>query len=571
VMFVVGGLIEDLQEKYQEVPDVITYLKQVQENIVANTQQFLAVPEGVPPALQPYMQEVALRKFQVNVVVDNSQTKGAPVVIELNPTHANLLGHMEREAVFGALQTDFTFIRSGSLARANGGYLVVPVEELLRNAFTYDALKRSLRGREIVIEDPWERLGMFGTKTLRPEPLPLDVKVVLIGSPYLYQMLYALDEDFRELFKVKADFDIRMERNDENVRQYASFLCTLVTKEKLRHLDADALARMIEQGSRLAEDKQKLATRFAELADIVREADFYAGQAGAQRISAEHVRKALEAKVYRSNLIEERIREMIARGSLLVDVQGAVPGQVNGLSVMGLGDYMFGRPSRITASVGLGREGVIDIEREARLGGPIHTKGVLILGGYLSNKYAADKPLSLATRLVFEQSYEGVEGDSASGAELYSILSALSAVPIKQNFAVTGSVNQKGEVQAIGGVNHKIEGFFAVCRLKGFTGDQGVLIPESNVQNLVLREDVAEAVRDGKFHIYAVKTIDEGIEALTGVPAGERGADGAFPQGTINYLVDKRLREMAEQLRTFAQPERAAGAKEERAKQEGET
>jgi lon-related putative ATP-dependent protease len=545
----------DLTDKYKDVPDVAAYLKDVQNDILDNLPQFVKGPEEPPqtPFPIPWMKADPFRKYDVNVVVDNSEVKGAPVVMESNPTYLNLFGRIENEAQFGALVTDFSMIRGGSLHRANGGYLILPVEELLRNPFSYDSLKRGLKNEHIVIEGAEERLGFIATKSLKPEPIPLSVKVILIGDPYLYQQLYILDMEFNQLFKVKADFDTTMDRTEENTKQYAAFVCMLCQKESLKHLDGSGLAKLVEHSSRLAEDQQKLSTRFAEVADIIREANFYATQENSDSVTGAHVKKAIEEKIYRSKLIQEKIQEMIKRGVLLIDTDAENVGQVNGLSVIGLGDFAFGSPSRVTASVGLGREGVVDIEREAKMGGPIHTKGVLILSGYLNEKYAQDKPLSLSARLVFEQNYEGVEGDSASSTELYSILSALSEIPIKQNIAVTGSVNQKGEVQAIGGVNEKIEGFFEVCKAEGFTGRQGVMIPESNVQNLMLKEEIVEAVRKGKFHIYSVKTIDEGIEVLTGVKAGERLKDGAFAKETVNYRVDKRLREMAEKLREFPQ------------------
>jgi lon-related putative ATP-dependent protease len=364
-------------------------------------------------------------------------------------------------------------------------------------------------------------------------------------------MLWMYDMDFRELFKVKADFDTTMDRTQENMKSYAAFVCTFCRKENIKHLDASAIAKIIEHSSRLAEDQEKLSTRFAEIADIIREANFYATQEKAKFITASHIKRAVEEKVYRSNLIQGKIQEMIQRNVLLIDTKGKAVGQVNGLSVLGLGDFAFGNPSRVTASIGIGREGILDIEREAQLSGPIHTKGVMILGGYLAGKYAHDKPLSLSARLVFEQSYDEVEGDSASSTELYAILSALSGLPIRQDIAVTGSVNQKGEVQAIGGVNEKIEGFFEVSKAKGFTGSQGVMIPESNVQNLMLKEEVTEAVKAGKFHVYPVKTIDEGIEILTETQAGARRPDGTFEENTVNYLVDKRLKEVAEKLKEF--------------------
>jgi lon-related putative ATP-dependent protease len=552
-LYAIGHSITDLAEKYKEFSDVGDYLKNVQADILDNISQFIKEPETQPqaPFPLPFIKENRFRKYEVNVVVDTSDAKGAPVVTESNPTYQNLFGRIESEAQFGALFTDFTMIRRGSLHRANGGYLVLPVEALLMNPLSYDSLKRALRNEHIFIEEAQERMGFITTKSLKPEPIPLDVKVILIGDPILYQKLYTLDKEFSELFKVKADFDTTMERTDDNMKQYAAFVCTLCQKENLKHLDGSGLAKLIEHSSRLAEDQTKLSTRFAEIADIVREANFYASQEKSDTVTGNHVKKAIEERIYRSKLIQEKIQEMIKRGILLIDTDAATAGQVNGLSVISLGDFEFGIPSRVTASVGLGREGVVDIEREAKMGGPIHTKGVLILSGYLNEKYAQDKPLSLSARLVFEQNYEGVEGDSASGAELYAILSALSGIPIKQNIAVTGSVNQKGEVQAIGGVNEKIEGFFEVCKTKGLTGQQGVMIPESNVQNLMLKEEILDAVKEGKFHIYSVTTIDQGIEILTGTKAGARRKDGTFEKETISYVVDKRLREMAERLKEF--------------------
>ncbi|MCX6644424.1 MAG: ATP-binding protein [Candidatus Bathyarchaeota archaeon] len=552
-LYAIGNQVESLIEKYKDTPEVTTYLKDVQNDILDNLQQFIKRDESQQqlPFQMPWMKEEPFKKYEVNVVIDNSDTKGAPVVVETNPTYPNLLGKTEKEAQFGALTTDFTMIRAGSIHKANGGYLIIPVEELLRNPFSYDGLKRDLRDGSLVIEEPEERYGFLSVKTLKPQPIPLTAKIILIGNPYIYQMLFGLDTDFKELFKVKAEFDTVMDRTDEKVKQYAAFVCMLCEKEHLKHLDGSGLAKLVEYSSRVAEDQYKLSTQFSYIADIIRESNYYASQENAEFINGNHVKKAIEEKIYRSKLIQEKIQEMIKRGFFLIDTVEEMVGQVNGLSVMGLGDFAFGNPSRVTASIGLGREGVIDIEREAKMGGPIHTKGVLILSGYINDKYARDKLLSLSARLVFEQNYEGVEGDSASSTELYAILSALSGLPIKQNVAVTGSVNQKGEVQAIGGVNEKIEGFFEVCKLKGLTGQQGVMIPESNVQNLMLKEEVVDAVKAGQFNIYSVKTIGEGIEVLTGTKAGERRADGTFEEGTVNYLVDKQLREMAEKLKEY--------------------
>jgi lon-related putative ATP-dependent protease len=554
-LFVTGNLIADLKEKYKEFPEVVSYIEDLQNDLLENFPQFLKASSEAAPATRPqfpWVRELPYRKYEVNVIVDNSKSQGAPVVAESSPTYQNLFGRIEKEAQFGVLTTDFTMIRAGSLHKAIGGYLILRVDELIRNPLSWESLKIALASEQITVEEPGERFGFITIKGLKPEPIPLNVKVILIGNPMLHQMLYTLDMDFRDLFKVKADFDTTMDRTTENMERYTAFICTFCNKEKMKHLDSSAVAKVIEYGSRLVEDQHKLSTRFAEIADIIREANFYATQEKVEFIAGKHVKKAIEEKIYRSNLIQEKIQEMIQRNFFLINTEGETVGQVNGLSVIGLGDFSFGRPSRVTVSIGMGREGIIDIERKARLGGPIHTKGVMILSGYLTEKYAQDKPLSLSARLVFEQSYEEVEGDSASSTELYAILSALSGFPIKQNFAVTGSVNQKGEVQAIGGVNEKIEGFFEICKLKELTGKQGVLIPESNVQNLMLKEEVVDAVKAGKFHIYPVKTIDEGIEFLTGVKAGERRPDGAFEKETVNYLVDKRLKEIAQKLKEFA-------------------
>ncbi len=569
--FAIGHLVDALLEKYGEFPDVKTYLEEVRNNILENVGIFVsepAAPQTPIPVPVPWLKELPFRQYEVNVVVDNSNLQGAPVVVELNPTYQNLFGLVEKEAQFGVLTTDFTLIRGGSLHRANGGYLVLPAEDLLISPLSYDALKKALMNERLAIEEIAEKLGYVTTKGLRPDPIPLDTKVVLIGGLEVYQQLYMLDVEFKELFKVKAEFDTSMERNIQNIEKYAASICGVCEREKLKHLDASGLGQLIIYSSRLAEDQKKLSTRFGEIADIIREASYYAIQDKSEFISAKQVKKAIDERFYRSSLVQEKIREYIERNVILIDTDGEAVGQINGLSVMSVGDFTFGAPSRLTASIGLGKEGVIDLQREAKLGGPIHTKGVLILSGYLTEKYAQDKPLSLSARIAFEQSYGMVEGDSASSTELYALLSALSGVPIKQNFAVTGSVNQKGEVQAIGGVNEKIEGYFEVCKVKGLNGTQGVLIPESNAQNLVLKQEVVDAVKAGKFHIYPVKTIDQGIEMLTGVKAGTRHKDGTFDEGTINCKVDKHLRTMANELREF--PEAGAGRKKKEESDEGE-
>ncbi len=552
-LYAIGSQVQRLIEKYQANFEVESYLKEVENDILDNLVQFTRRSSGEQqlPFQMPWIREDPFKKYQVNVVIDNSETQGAPVVTENNPNYHNLLGRTEKEAQFGALTTDFSMIRGGAIHKANGGYLIVPIEDLLRNPLSYDGLKRDLRDNSISIEEPEERYGFLSVKTIKPKPIPLTAKVILIGNPNTYQLLFSLDPDFRELFKIKAEFDTTMPRTKENIRHYAAFVCGLCEKEHLKHLDGGGLAKLVEYSSRVIEDQYKLSTQFSLVADVIRESNFYAIEENSQFITAEHVKKAIEEKIYRSKLIQERIQEMITRGFFLIDTIDQKVGQVNGLSVMGFGDFAFGTPSRVTASIGVGREGVIDIEREAKMGGPIHTKGVLILSGYINDRYARDKPLSLSARLVFEQNYSGVEGDSASSTELYAILSSLSGLPIKQNIAVTGSVNQKGEVQAIGGVNEKIEGFFEVCRAKGLTGEQGVMIPESNVQNLMLKEEILEAVRGGTFSVYSIKSIDEGIEVLTGAKAGQRRDDGTYEEGTVNYLVDKHLREMTEKIKEY--------------------
>ncbi len=558
--YAIGGLIDVLTATYQDLPEATGYLSEVRDDILENPELFMEEPEpqsqtdqgSSDPTPSPAQKTSAFRRYEVNVIVDNAGLKGAPVIVEDNPTFSNLFGKIEKESRFGTLMTDFTLVKGGSMHKANGGYIILGVNDVLSNAFSYDGLKRTLQNETISIEETAERLGATTIKSLTPQPIPMNMKVILAGDPGTYQILYQADPDFKFLFKVKADFDDLIEWNDKTIKIYGNFVHTLCETEGLNHLEASAIAKVVEYGARLAEDQNKLSTRFPELADIVREASFYASQDSSKYIKDVHVSKALEEKVYRSDLVDQKFKEMIQRGIILIDTTGAKVGQVNGLSVISLGDFEFGQPSRITASIGMGRGGVIDIERESKLGGQIHTKGVLIISGYLTTKYAHDKPLTLSCRLVFEQNYGGVDGDSASSTELYAILSALAELPIKQNFAVTGSVNQKGEVQAIGGANEKIEGFFAVCKARGLKGDEGILVPRSNVQHLMLNEEVVEAVKQGKFHIYPISNIDEGIDLLTGVRAGERKSDGSYELGSVHYRVDKRLADMAKGLSQFA-------------------
>jgi lon-related putative ATP-dependent protease len=546
-------LFDSLNGNYKDLPEVLGHLEQVQRDILVHLEDFQPETEAHPavPGMPGQVKEPLEKRYQVNVITDNSGLKGVPVILEPNPSYTNLFGRIEQEARFGTLVTDFTLIRGGSLHQANGGYIVLPIIDLIRNSLTWESLKRALTNDEIEIEDMSEKMSFATTKSLRPQSIPFNAKVILVGRPDIYQALLAYDEHFNELFKVKADFDTQMPRDEENTRSYAHFVSHLCEAEELHHLDANALARVVEHGSRLADDQEKLSTRFGEISDVVREANYYAQLENSVQIQVEHIRKAIDEHFYRSSLYQGRVVEMIERGVIKIDVTGEQIGQVNGLSVLNLGDVAFGQPNRITASIGSGREGVLDIEREAQLGGPTHSKGVMILGGFLAERFAQDKPLSLTARLVFEQSYSGVDGDSASSTELYAILSALSGIPIRQGIAVTGSVNQKGKVQAIGGVNHKIEGYFNVCKAIGLSGEQGVMIPESNLTNLMLNEEILEAARKGLFHIWPVSTIEDGIEVLTGLLAGQLQPDGTYPEGSVFQKANQKLQTLADTMVRF--------------------
>lgn len=552
-------LMEDLSEKYKSGPAVIRFLDELKSDILEHLHEFIQFKPNNKPedALQVVKRDGAIpRRYEVNVFVDNAKTDGAPIVLELNPTYNNLFGKIEKESVMGNWVTDFTLIRSGALHASNGGYLILPAVEVLRNYFTWDSLKRALRNGEIVIEEPAEQLGFLTTKSLKPEPIPLQLQIILIGSPTLYFLLYEYDEDFKELFKVKADFDTEMDASAENVADFCAFMQNICAEEHLLPLDPGGMGKLLEFSHRKAEDQDKLSIRFGEIIDLVKEAHQYAAKDQAAQIGPDHIRRASAERLYRSNLWQEKIQAMIEKNMIFIDVAGAETGQVNGISIINLGDVVFGRPNRITASISAGGAGIIDLEREAKLGGPIHTKGVLILSGYLAEMFGQDKVISLSAQLVFEQSYSEIEGDSASSAELYALLSGLSGLPVRQGIAVTGSVNQKGEIQAVGGINEKIEGFFDVCRLTGLSGEQGVLIPASNLKNLMLKEDVTEAVRAGKFHLWAVKTIEEGIEILTGVKAGKlpESERTRFEPGSVFDLVNRRFLEFSEILHENAAP-----------------
>ncbi|MGD8473226.1 MAG: ATP-binding protein [Anaerolineae bacterium] len=551
--FAVSHLLEDLKKKYAEIDEVPEYLEAAHDDIVEHVDGFKRPDEeqeqGLAAAMRSGQTEALLNRYTVNVIVDNSQVDGAPVIFEANPTYGNLIGRIEHRAEFGALVTDFSMIKAGCLHRANGGYLIVEMNSLLTNPLAWDALKRSIKNSCIRTEGMGAQLQVVSTVTLEPEPIPLDVKVVLIGDPMTYYLLHGYDEDFRKLFKVKADFGARFDRSPETSKHYAQFIAARCREEELLPFQREAVARVVDYGSRLADHQKKLSTRFGQIADLVREASFWARRRGAEQTGAEDVQKAIEHSTYRANRAEQQIQEMIDEGSIRVDVEGEVIGQVNGLSVLALGDYAFGKPSRITVRTYTGRAGVVSLDREAKLSGSIYDKGLLTLTGYLGGKYALEAPLSLSASISFEQLYEEIEGDSASSTELYALLSSLSGLPIKQGLAITGSVDQQGNVQPIGGANEKIEGFFLTCKHRGLTGEQGVLLPEQNVVNLMLREEVRQAVADGKFHIYPVRTIDEGIEILTGTPAGELQDDGSYPEDSLHGLVLARLEEIAANLK----------------------
>jgi lon-related putative ATP-dependent protease len=521
-------------------------------DIIENVDEFVTPPEHPLAALMAIPQPRApkgspfLRRYQVNLLVDHSRNHGAPVVYEDNPSYQNLVGQVEYMAQLGALSTDFNLIRAGALHRANGGYLILDARKLLMQPYAWEGLKRVLRSSQIRIESLGQMLSLVSTMSLEPEAIPVKTKVLLLGERMLYYLLSAFDPEFNDLFKVGADFDDAMDRNAGNDALYARLIGTIAKQDGLNPFDPSGVTRVIEHSSRVAGDSEKLLTQQRELVDLLRESDYWARAASRTAVTAADVQKAIDARTRRADRVRERLQEEYLKGTLLIDTTGERVGQVNGLSVVQLGGFAFGHPVRITARVRLGKGEVIDIEREVELGGPIHSKGVLILSGFLGARYAHEHPLSLSASLVFEQSYSGVEGDSASSAELYALLSALSGLGIKQSLAVTGSVNQHGQVQAIGGVNEKIEGFFDLCKARGLTGEQGVLIPESNVRHLMLRSDVVEAVESGQFRIYSAETIDQGIELLTGVPAGERDASGKFPPDSVNYKVEARLIELAE-------------------------
>lgn len=545
--------INGIREKFKDHEPVLNYLKAVEEDVINNINQFFH--QSVETASGEMLDSDAknnkenFKRYRVNLIVDNSKTNGAPVVVESNPTYNNLIGRIDRIPLMGTLVTDFTMIKSGSMHKANGGFLIIEANLLFQSPIVWQSLKRSLKNRCIVITDLSEEYSHVSVKTVEPEPIPLDAKVIIIGNYYFYQALLNGDEEFSKLFKIKADFNLEMDLNNKNIMSYARYIARQVELECLLHLDSEAVARVVEYGVEMTQNQEKLSARFTQIRDLLIEANYFAEKTGHEFISKEDIQQALDEKRYRLNKYEVRVQEMINEGTIFIDTVGEKVGMVNGLAVLDLGDYVMGKPNRISVRTYLGQNGVIAIDREVKMSGPLHDKGVLILAGYLNGKFGLNKKISMSASITFEQSYSSIDGDSASSTELYALLSSLSDYPIKQGIAVTGSVNQLGEIQPIGGVKYKVEGFFDVCVAKGLTGKQGVLIPKTNVKNLVLHDRVVNAVKEGKFFIYPVSTVEEGIEILTEKKAGKRGKNGAFPKGTVFRAIEDNLQQMAENLK----------------------
>lgn len=558
---IIRGAINEIRSKF-DYTKISKYLEEIENNLIRNIDLFKGKKkeEKEMEAMDPFS------AFRVNLLIDNSDVKGSPVIMETNPNYINLFGYVEMvSSRFGIIQTDFTKIKAGSFLKANGGYLIINALDALIEPGVWPALKRTLRNQTLQIQN-YASLFLISPTRLKPQPVKCDVKVAMIGDAYIYNILYYMDEDFKKIFKVKAEFDSEMKKDNKTAKEYGTFIKKISDEDKLMPFDRSGIAAVIEYGTRLAGRQKKISTRFHIIADVLREASYWAQKDNKKTVGSEHVEKAIQERFERVSLIEDKIQEFIEEGTIMIDTKGKVTGQINGLSVYSMGEFAFGKPTRITARTAVGRAGVINIEREADLSGRTHNKGILILGGYLRGKYAQKKPFSLSASIAFEQSYSGVDGDSASSTEVYAILSSLSNLPLKQYIAVTGSLNQKGEIQPIGGVNEKIEGFFDVCKAKGLTGNQGVIIPHQNIKNLMLNNDVVEAVKQAKFHIYPVKSIDEGIEILTEVKAGEKKKDETFEEGTVNYLVDQELQRLAQSWKAFStQPEKG---KEKESKKE---
>lgn len=560
-LFAVGMHMDDLRDKYVEYPLITAYLDLVKTDILSHIDnirrdEMEGDDDETPNPFQMMMKKSSdddtLKRYRVNLLVDNSRLHGAPVILDYNPTYPNIIGRCEFENEFGAMTTDFMKVKPGLFHQANGGFLILQATDLLSNPQAFEAVKRTLKTRQITIEGMKDQMGLASMSGLRPESIPVNVKFILIGSTEIYQLLYNLDRDFKKLFKIKAEFDDMMKWDEDNITRMAQFIAAFCIKEGVLHFDRTGVSEVIRYCSWLVQDQMKLTTCFSDIVNILCESGTWAAMDGASLVKSLHVKKAIRERLKRSSKYDEELREMYVDGTLMVDTDGAVVGQINGLAVLDMGDYMFGKPSRITAVTYMGKAGIVDIEREVETGGMTHTKGVLILNGYIGDKFAQDIPLSLTASICFEQLYSGVEGDSASSTELYAILSSLSGLPICQGIAVTGSVNQHGDIQPIGGATQKIEGFFELCRERGLNGRQGVMIPHQNVRNLVLNDDVVDAVEAGLFNIWPIRTVDEGITLLTGVEAGKKQADGTFPAGTVNDLVSRKLRMFAETVARYS-------------------
>ena len=551
-LYAVGVHMNILKDKYKLFPFVAEYLNGVQKDILANIDKLVA-RDDEDQSQSPFYRLMLKRSgeqnpydhYRINLLVDNSRLTGAPVIVDYNPTYYNLMGRCEYENELGTMITDYTLIKPGLFHQANGGFLILQVTDVMANPRAYEIIKRTLKTRQIVIENIKEQMGLVAVSALKPEPVPVNVKIILVGSPEVYHLLYHMDQDFRKLFKIKADFDDYLPYNQENVHKIAQYISSFCNREGVAHFDKSGVMSVINYSCRLVEDKNKLSAQFSEVGSLLGESGTWARMEGSALVTERHVKKAAAEKRRRSSRYNDELLEQVREGTLLIDTDGYEVGQINGLAVIETGDLAFGKPCRITATTYMGKEGILDIEREVETGGITHSKGVLILSGYIGRKYAQENPLSLSASLCFEQSYGFIDGDSASSAELYAILSSLSDLPVYQGIAATGSVNQLGYIQPIGGVTCKIEGFFEICRIRGLTGKQGIILPSQNIQNLVLNDEVVEAVEKGLFHIYPIKTVEEGLEILTGVRAGDRLPDGSYPNGTINDRISKKLRKFS--------------------------
>ncbi|EOC99546.1 Lon protease family protein [Caldisalinibacter kiritimatiensis] len=551
---VVDTHVMPIIDEFEDNKQIKKYLYEVEDDIIKNINEFLDNEKTDQAKLLLTKGKISkdfFKRYEVNLFIDNSDKKGAPVIKETNPDYYNLLGQIEYVNELGVNKTDHTRIKPGAIHLANGGYLIIQAKDILTSPYAWHGLKRALNTGKAKIENIGKGQGNMIVESIKPEPIPIDLKVMIIGDYHTYQLLYNYDNDFKKLFRIRADFDIEMERNKQNINKLASFIACHCKDEKLKAFDKSAVGKIVEFSSRLAEDKRKLTARFNEIVEILYEADAWADFKGDSIVTEEHVKKAIQEKVYRNNKYEQKLHELFKDETILIQTSGYEVGQINGLAVINTGQYTFGKPNKITVSTFVGKDGIINIEREVKQSGKLHDKGVLILSGYLGEKYANNKPLSLSASITFEQSYSVIDGDSASSTELYALISSLAEVPINQAIAVTGSVNQKGVIQPIGGVNEKIEGYFKVCKEKGFSGGEGVMIPHQNMNNLMLNDEVIEAVKEGKFSIYVVKTIDEGIEILTGMPAGIKDRYGNYPKGTINNLVQKKLNSFARIYKDF--------------------